>query len=72
MKKCVLCKQPIVGYGSNPAPLKSKGECCRDCDRRHVIPLRLALAGIYFSPEQVEEMIMLEDQLIQQLYKQAV
>jgi hypothetical protein len=39
---CVLCHQPITGYGSNPAPLANYGSCCKECDDTKVIPARLA------------------------------
>ncbi len=40
MKKCVLCKRTIRGFGNNAQPLKL-GQCCDDCNRTKVIPARL-------------------------------
>lgn len=29
---CVLCGQPIIGYGNNPWPLAEEGRCCDECN----------------------------------------
>lgn len=42
MAICVLCKKQIEGYGNNPAPLATTGNCCDDCNATKVIPARLA------------------------------
>ncbi len=42
--KCSICGKMINGPGNNPAPLKRKN-CCDDCNRQIVIPLRIYLSG---------------------------
>lgn len=42
--KCVICGKEIRGYGNNPAPVKSSGRCCDDCNKKVVIPARLEAA----------------------------
>jgi len=61
--KCVICKKPIAGYGCNPWPLSSTGQCCGLCDKRTVVPARLAIRGIILTPEQINEMIAAEQRL---------
>lgn len=39
--KCVFCGQKFTGYGNNPAPLRSSGKCCDDCNSTIVIPARI-------------------------------
>ena len=41
--KCAICGAEFVGWGNNPWPITEKGECCRACNFRHVIPARIAL-----------------------------
>lgn len=38
-RKCCICGETFVGFGSNPEPVK-KGRCCRKCDEEIVIPCR--------------------------------
>lgn len=42
---CAICKEPINGYGNNPAPLKVEGEVCDECNSLYVIPARLEAMG---------------------------
>lgn len=37
---CVICGEPIVGYGNNAEPYKA-GRCCDACNAKFVIPARL-------------------------------
>ena len=39
---CCICGEPIEGYGNNPRPYKHEGRCCDACQRKFVIPARLA------------------------------
>ena len=39
-KKCVICGEPITGYGNNAEPVKH-GRCCDKCNQEVVIPARL-------------------------------
>jgi hypothetical protein len=39
--KCVLCGKIIFGWGNNPSPLATKGECCEMCNTTLVIPARI-------------------------------
>ncbi len=38
---CVICGEPIIGYGNNPAPISYEGRCCDMCDSFVVIPERM-------------------------------
>ncbi len=38
--KCCICKEEKEGWGNNPFPIAGK-ECCDDCNRDVVIPLRM-------------------------------
>lgn len=38
--KCIICGEPIEGYGNNPAPVANEGRCCDVCNFRYVIPQR--------------------------------
>ena len=38
---CCICGKKFYGYGNNPKPVKSKGECCDNCNYEVVIPARL-------------------------------
>lgn len=39
---CCICGDNFEGYGNNPAPYKESGKCCDACNRKFVIPARLA------------------------------
>lgn len=43
MKKkiCCLCGQEYEGWGNNPYPLATEGECCDSCNMAKVIPARI-------------------------------
>ncbi len=41
MKKCCICGNLFEGYGNNPAPIETRGECCDDCNINVVVPRRL-------------------------------
>lgn len=41
VKQCVLCLEPFVGYGNNPAPVADHGLACDDCNNNTVIPERI-------------------------------
>ena len=38
---CVICGEPIKGYGNNPYPVADHGLCCDHCNLTRVIPARL-------------------------------
>ena len=38
---CAICGVTFTGFGNNPAPF-SGNKCCDDCNRRFVLPARLA------------------------------
>ena len=38
---CCICGEESEGYGNNPGPVRSSGECCDACNRKFVIPARL-------------------------------
>lgn len=37
VEPCVLCGEPIDGYGHNPAPLSHEGRCCDDCNMKVIV-----------------------------------
>jgi hypothetical protein len=39
---CCICGDDFEGYGNNPAPYKETGKCCDACNRKFVIPARIA------------------------------
>lgn len=41
-KKCCICGKEFKGWGNNPWPYKSEGDCCDDCNLEYVIPMRLS------------------------------
>ena len=41
--ECVICNDPVYGYGNNPAPVYEEGSCCDDCNMTVVLPERLKL-----------------------------
>lgn len=41
--KCVLCGNKIFGWGNNPMPLATEGECCGICNDTKVIPARIEM-----------------------------
>ena len=40
---CCICGKKAEGFGNNPEPVKSKGECCDTCNAEVVIPVRLGI-----------------------------
>ena len=40
---CCICGKQFIGYGNNPSPYKERGECCNECDKDYVLPLRFCL-----------------------------
>lgn len=38
---CCICGKQFEGYGNNPAPVKSEGECCDNCNFSVVLPARI-------------------------------
>ena len=43
LNTCVICGAKFEGWGNNPWPIAEKGECCQECNFKHVIPARIAL-----------------------------
>tara|TARA_R110002012_G_scaffold315144_2_gene528561 strand:- start:1684 stop:1854 length:171 start_codon:yes stop_codon:yes gene_type:complete len=41
--ECVICNDPVYGYGNNPYPVAEEGSCCDDCNMTVVLPERLKL-----------------------------
>ena len=39
--KCVLCGRHCTGWGNNPWPISTEGQCCDECNLR-VIEARIA------------------------------
>ena len=39
---CCICGDDFEGFGNNPAPYKESGKCCDACNRKFVIPARIA------------------------------
>lgn len=41
IKRCCICGNLFEGYGNNPAPVETRGECCDICHAEVVVPRRL-------------------------------
>jgi len=41
-ERCVICGNPIDGWGNNPWPIKEDGQCCDSCNMSIVVPARIA------------------------------
>ena len=39
---CCICGEETTGYGNNPEPVRHTGRCCDACNRKFVIPARIA------------------------------
>ena len=50
MADCVICQDPVTGYGNNPAPLYKEGTCCDECNLEYVIPERIKW---YYANERI-------------------
>ena len=53
-KKCVICGEPITGYGNNAEPVKH-GRCCDKCNQEVVIPARLKQSSLK-EDKDIEEL----------------
>jgi len=42
---CVICEEPIDGYGNNARPY-AEGRCCDVCNVSWVIPMRIRLMRV--------------------------
>lgn len=40
-KVCCICGKEFYGWGNNPYPVKSEGECCEQCNYEYVLPKRI-------------------------------
>ena len=40
---CCICGEETTGYGNNPEPVRHEGRCCDACNRKFVIPARIAM-----------------------------
>jgi len=47
---CVLCNKTVQGFGNNPEPCATSGQCCNDCSASKVLPARLAAVKIGTVP----------------------
>ena len=55
MKTCCICGKKFDGWGNNPEPVKSDGECCDYCNWNVVIPARFGyLKGKSLEAKVVE------------------
>ena len=54
MKTCCICGKKFDGWGNNPEPVKSDGECCDDCNMNYVLAARLARVSIVKVHEEKE------------------
>lgn len=39
---CCICGEESTGFGNNPEPVRHEGRCCDSCNRKFVIPARIA------------------------------
>ena len=44
-KKCCICGKTFIGFGNNPYPVKSNGQCCDKCNYSIVIVARCLSIG---------------------------
>lgn len=44
MKCCICGKEIPKDQGNDPWPVKDEGECCFECNLKHVIPARIEMA----------------------------
>lgn len=48
-KVCCICGKTFYGWGNNPYPVVSEGECCDMCNLWKVLPKRMELYVKYHS-----------------------
>lgn len=54
MKTCCICGKEFIGYGNNPYPIRSVGECCDSCNIE-VIKERMRLAKLTIDAPTLNE-----------------
>ena len=55
MKKCVICKEYVIGgCGHNPDPVEIEGRCCGVCNETVVIPARIEIYYKSISEKRME------------------
>lgn len=40
-KTCCICSKTFTEWGNNPAPVRTNGTCCDDCNEAHVLRARV-------------------------------
>ena len=40
-KTCCICGKKFFGWGNDPWPVRTEGECCDDCNNSEVLAARL-------------------------------
>lgn len=60
--KCCICGEPIEGYGNNPFPVKTEGDCCDKCNAEVVIPARIEKVKAAASEKVNEELTETESE----------
>ena len=53
--KCVLCNRNETGWGNNPDPISTHGECCDNCNLIAVIPARMGRLNLHWLKKQRQE-----------------
>ena len=53
MKTCCICGKKFEGWGNNPEPVKSEGECCDDCNMNYVLAAHLL--GLHSTEPEKDE-----------------
>jgi len=56
MDNCVICNEPIEGYGNNAAPV-SEGRCCDKCHWEKVVPARFKHLGFNSDEPKAEDAV---------------
>ena len=51
MKTCCICGKKFDGWGNNPEPVKSSGECCDECNMNYVLSARIF--GLAAVPKEI-------------------
>jgi DNA-directed RNA polymerase subunit RPC12/RpoP len=53
--KCCICGKACEGWGNNPEPYKSEGQCCDQCNYGIVIPMRIRHARVNQMRKEKEQ-----------------
>ena len=52
---CVLCNEQNKGYGNNPEPLASEGQCCNDCNIKVIVARFMTTPNEEFNDDDYDD-----------------